>query len=68
VLSGLIRMESGPGGEQVVEAGPGDFIRVPSEVVHRESNPSSGRAVAVILRSGTGEIVVNVDGPPPASE
>jgi uncharacterized RmlC-like cupin family protein len=67
VLSGRMRMESGPGGHQVMEAGPGDFIRVPVEAVHRESNPSAEQGVAVILRSGTGEIVVNVEGPPPES-
>ena len=28
-----------PGGEEVVEGGPGDFLRVPAGAVHRESNP-----------------------------
>ena len=63
VLSGRLRMESGPGGSETVEAGPGDFIHVPAEAVHRESNPTEEQAVAVIVRSGTGEVVVNVDGP-----
>ena len=65
VLSGSLRMESGPGGSDLVEAGPGDFIHVPPEAVHRESNPTEEQAVAVILRSGTGEVVVNVEGPGP---
>src|ERR1700759_2442054 len=30
IVSGRMRMESGPGGEHVVEAGPGDFLRVPA--------------------------------------
>jgi uncharacterized RmlC-like cupin family protein len=63
VLSGRMRMESGPDGSEMVEGGAGDFIHVPQGAVHRESNPSSEQAVAVIVRSGTGEVVVNVDGP-----
>jgi uncharacterized RmlC-like cupin family protein len=65
VLSGRMRMESGPDGSEMVEAGPGDFLHVPAGFVHRESNPSREQAVAVIVRSGTGEVVVNVDGPQP---
>jgi uncharacterized RmlC-like cupin family protein len=65
VLSGRLRMESGPGGTETVEAGPGDFIYVPRMAVHRESNPAEDEGVAVIVRSGTGEVVVNVEGPGP---
>jgi uncharacterized RmlC-like cupin family protein len=65
VLSGRLRMESGPGGMEAVEGGPGDFIHVPAEAVHRESNPTDKQSVAVIMRSGTGEVVVNVDCPEP---
>jgi uncharacterized RmlC-like cupin family protein len=65
VLSGRLRMESGPGGSEVAEASPGDFIHVPEGAVHRESNPTDEQAVAVILRSGTGEVVVNVEDPEP---
>lgn len=65
MLSGRMQMESGPGGSEVVEAGAGDFIYVPAEAIHRESNPSEEQAVAVILRSGTGQVVVNVEGPEP---
>ena len=63
VVSGRMRIESGPGGRDVVEAGPGDFLRVPAGAVHRESNPSDERARAVIVRCGTGEPTYNVDGP-----
>ena len=63
VVSGRMRMESGPGGADVVEAGPGDFLRVPAGAVHRESNPSDEPARAVIVRCGTGEPTYNVDGP-----
>jgi uncharacterized RmlC-like cupin family protein len=63
VLSGLLRMEFGPGGADTVEGGPGDFIYVGSEAVHRESNPSSELATFVVVRAGAGEVVINVDGP-----
>jgi uncharacterized RmlC-like cupin family protein len=63
ILSGRMRMESGPEGHDVVEAGPGDFLRVPAGAVHRESNPSDSPARAVIVRCGTGEPTYNVDGP-----
>lgn len=63
VISGRIRFEFGPGGKQVVEAGPGDFFRVPPRVVHREGNPSDTEQVLAAFRIGSGPTVVNVDGP-----
>jgi len=67
VVSGRMRLESGPGGAVVVEAGPGDFLHVPAGAVHRESNPSDEIARAVVVRCGTGEPTTNVDGPAPGS-
>jgi uncharacterized RmlC-like cupin family protein len=66
VLSGALRMEFGPGGADTVEAGPGDFVHVPSGVVHREGNPSREPADLVLVRAGQGPSTVNVDGPAPA--
>ena len=63
VVRGVMRLESGPGGEHVVEAGPGDFLRVPAGAVHRESNPGSEPSRAVIVRCGEGAPTTNVDGP-----
>lgn len=63
VVSGQLRLESGPGGDHVVEAGPGDFIHVPAHAVHRESNPGDETSQAVIVRCGTGTPTTNVDGP-----
>jgi uncharacterized RmlC-like cupin family protein len=63
IVSGRMRMESGPGGRHVVEAGPGDFLRVPAGAIHRETNPSDEPGRAVIVRCGSGEPTVNVDGP-----
>jgi uncharacterized RmlC-like cupin family protein len=63
VLSGLLRMESGIGGKDIAEAGPGDFLLVPRETVHRESNPSDEESRLIVVRSGSGEPVFNVEGP-----
>lgn len=65
VVTGALRMESGPGGQDVVDAQPGDFVFVPPHTVHREGNPSSEVATVIVVRAGTGESVVNVDGPDP---
>ena len=65
VVSGRFRLESGPGGQEVVEGGPGDFLRVPAGAIHRESNPSGEPARAVVVRCGTGEPTVNVEAPAP---
>ena len=62
IVSGRMRLESGVDGGDVVEAGPGDFIRVPAGAVHRESNPGLEPSRAVIVRCGTGEPTINVDG------
>ena len=63
VLTGALKMESGPGGTHVMEAGPGDFVRVPKGVVHRESNPSTVAADLVVVRAGQGESTFDVEGP-----
>src|SRR6266545_3183845 len=63
VVSGVLRLEFGPEGLGVVDAGPGQFVHVPAHTVHRESNPTDGLATAIIARAGTGAPTVNVDGP-----
>jgi uncharacterized RmlC-like cupin family protein len=60
-----MRLEFGPGGRELVEAGSGDFVHVPAHVIHRESNPTDRPAHAVIARSGEGVPTINVDGPDP---
>lgn len=66
VLSGALRMESGPGGSSEIDAGPGDFVLVPKGVVHRESNPSTAPTEVIVVRAGTGTSTFNVEGPGPA--
>jgi uncharacterized RmlC-like cupin family protein len=63
VMTGSLRMEFGPGGSDVIDAEPGDFLRVPKGVVHRESNPSEAAAQVIVMRAGRGESTFNVDGP-----
>ena len=63
VVAGRLRMESGPGGSDVIEASPGDFLHVPRGAIHRESNPGDGESSIVVVRAGSGPPTVNVDGP-----
>jgi uncharacterized RmlC-like cupin family protein len=63
VLSGGLRMESGPGGRDILDALPGDYLYVPTYSIHRERNPTGETATLFVTRAGHGEAVVNVDGP-----
>jgi uncharacterized RmlC-like cupin family protein len=63
VLTGAIRMEFGMDRGEALEAGPGDFLYVARGAVHRESNPTDQESQLVVVRSGSGDPVVNVDGP-----
>ena len=62
VISGVLRLEV-EGGAAPVDAGPGDFVRVPAHTVHRESNPTDEPSFAVIARAGGAVPTVNVDAP-----
>ena len=63
VISGRLRIEFGPGGKEAVEIGPGEVFHVPSKIVHREVTGDAGPAAIFVVRSGTGNPVVNVDEP-----
>ncbi len=54
-------MFGGPEGS--AETAAGDFLYVPPHLVHREANPGSVAARAVVVRIGEGVPVVNVPGP-----
>jgi Cupin domain len=43
VISGVLRLDFGPGGQASVDAGPGQFVHVPAQTIHRESNPTGRR-------------------------
>ncbi len=66
IIEGRLRFQFGVDAKDIVEAGPGDFVRVPPHTVHREDNPSPNEGKFVVLRfGGKGPPNVNVDGPPP---
>jgi uncharacterized RmlC-like cupin family protein len=66
VLTGALRMESGPDGGSIVEAGPGDFLHVPRGAIHREANPGETESQIIVVRAGQGAAVINVEGPAPS--
>jgi uncharacterized RmlC-like cupin family protein len=63
VLHGRVRLEFGKGGKDVLDAAPGDTLYVAPGEVHREGNPDDDASEIVVVRGGSGDIVVNVDGP-----
>ena len=65
VAHGVLRMESGPGGSQIITAIAGDFVHVPKGAVHREANDGDEESHLVVVRVGHGAPTVNVDGPGP---
>jgi len=60
VVKGAFLVETAAG---VVQGDPGDFVHVPAHTVHRETNPTSEQAEVVIVRRGTGPVVVAADRP-----
>ena len=63
VATGALTMEFGPNGGESLEARPGDFLYVAPGTVHRESNPLRDESHIIVVRSGSGEAVINVAGP-----
>ena len=46
--------------------GPADFVYVGRGAVHRGGNPSDDPADIIVVRTGGGASVLNMDGPAPA--
>jgi len=64
VISGSVAIEFGEGGRQAVQGGAGDFLVIPSGLVHRESTPGEEPSRSVVIRAGgDGPPTVEVDGP-----
>ena len=59
VISGRSRVYFGEGFKEYVEAGPGDFIYVPANMLHIEENPYDEPAVEILCRAPD-NIVVNL--------
>jgi uncharacterized RmlC-like cupin family protein len=68
ITSGVMTVESGPGGSDVVEVREGDFVHIPAGLIHRESVSASGAGGVVVRTGGTGTTVVNVEGPEPVDD
>ena len=66
VTKGNLRLESGPGGTEIVTAVAGDFVHVPKGAVHREGNDGREESHLVVVRAGHGPPTINVDGPAPS--
>jgi uncharacterized RmlC-like cupin family protein len=63
VTQGRLTIRYGENLEQSAEAGAGDFIYIPSRVVHQEVNLSESEGIdSIVIRSGE-NVVVNVDVP-----
>lgn len=60
VVRGAFRLETADG---VVQGDPGEFVHVPAHTVHRESNPTQQRSEVVIVRRGTGPVVLDAEPP-----
>ncbi len=63
VERGTLQMEFGVDGAHSVIAHAGDFVHVPAGLIHREVNPTDDTGVVLLVRIGSGQPVVNVDGP-----
>jgi uncharacterized RmlC-like cupin family protein len=62
IISGRARFRFGPHLERTAEAGPGDFVYVPPELVHQEINADEASPVEMIVaRDGQENVVVNVE-------
>ena len=64
-ITGRLRVEYGPGGSKAVEAGAGEFVRVPAGIIHREGSVGPTPRTGIGFRIGSGPYVVDVDGPEP---
>jgi uncharacterized RmlC-like cupin family protein len=64
MIRGRARFPFGDRLQEVVEAGPGDFVYVPPRVVHQEINASESESIEMIVTRDSHEnVVVNVDLP-----
>lgn len=65
VTAGAIRIDYGAGGQHSLHAEAGDYLYIPAGQIHRESNPADVEQVLVVVRNGSGPVVINVDEPGP---
>jgi uncharacterized RmlC-like cupin family protein len=62
ILSGSMAfLVEGPAGEEVFEAGEGQFAVIPGGIVHREENRGGTECVCIVARNATVPQVVNLE-------
>jgi uncharacterized RmlC-like cupin family protein len=62
ILSGSMAfLVDGPNGDEVFEAGEGEFAVIPGGIVHREENRGTSDCVCIVARNATIPQVVNLD-------
>lgn len=66
LISGRLQIEFGPGGKDSAQIGSGEVFHVPKGIIHREVTVGAEPGVVFVVRVGSGEPVVNVDGPEPS--
>lgn len=65
IIKGRARFEFGDRLEEVIEAGPGDFVHVPPYVLHREINLDADSPIEeIVARTSQETLVINVEWPP----
>jgi quercetin dioxygenase-like cupin family protein len=62
-IAGQVRIEFGPGSDDFLEAGPGDFVSIPAGTVYREIAAPGAPSVTIAVRIGSGVSVVEADAP-----
>jgi uncharacterized RmlC-like cupin family protein len=66
VISGSATFRYGDDLQHTVEAGPGDYLYIPPNVIHQELNLSTSEAIdCIVIRDSQENLVINVDLPGP---
>jgi uncharacterized RmlC-like cupin family protein len=63
VICGRMRIEFGPGGKESAEVSSGEAFHVPRRIIHREVTTQTEPGAIFLVRVGSGDPVVDVDGP-----
>ncbi|MGH9032736.1 MAG: cupin domain-containing protein [Acidimicrobiia bacterium] len=63
VSAGVLRWEYGEDGRESIEVRAGDVGHMPAWRVHRDVSDGDEDLVMILLRAGSGELTVDVDGP-----
>lgn len=65
VIEGTVTLEFGAGGRNVEHVEPGQFLRIPPHLIHRDVNQTEETVLIATICVGEGPMSVVVDGPTP---